>query len=127
MASVTVHDGDTPSQEVIRSANATTIVTDAQGRKIGVRRLKTLDRMRLFELVGPENAMNDRYLGYATLAFSVVSIDGDPVPRPDKKMALEAIVQRLDDDGFNAVAKSFADSIADAPTADEVKDQVKNG
>ena len=127
MAKLRVHEGTTPSQEVIKAANATNVVTDARGRKIEVRKLKTLDRMRLFELVGAENSMNDRYLGYATLAFSVVGINGDALPRPDSKLALEALVQQLDDDGFEAVAKSFVDSIASAPSADELKDQVKNG
>ena len=127
MVKVKVHEGTTPSQEIIKAANATILVTDAGGRKIEVRKLKTLDRMRLFELVGAENSMNDRYLGYATLAFSVVSIDGEPLPCPDSKLSLEAIVQRLDDDGFAAVAKSFADRVTKTPDADELKDQVKNG
>ena len=127
MVKVKVHAGETPSQEVIRAANTTALVTDARGRKIEIRKLKTLDRMRLFELVGPENAMNDRYLGYATLAYSVVSIDGEQLPRPDQKIALEAIVQRLDEEGFEAVARSFTDSMKKSPSADELKDQVKNG
>jgi len=85
MPTVTVHDGETPSEAVIAAANATVTVRDERGRDITVRKLKTLDRMRLLELVGADNAMNDRYLGYATLAYCVACIDGDLVPTINTK------------------------------------------
>jgi hypothetical protein len=82
----------------------TATVIDSRGRKIEIRKTKPLDRMRLMELVGPENAKNGPYLGYAGLAYSVVSIDGSPMGRPSTKLELETIVQELDDDGIDAVA-----------------------
>ena len=127
MPSVTMHDGETPSEAVIAAANATVTVRDERGRDITVRKLKTLDRMRLLELVGADNAMNDRYLGYATLAYCVACIDGDLVPTINTKVALEAVVQRLDDDGINAVASAVAANFMASKTADEVKDTIKNG
>ena len=122
-----MHDGETPSGAVIKAANATVTVKDERGRDITVRKLKTLDRMRLLELVGADNAMNDRYLGYATLAYCVACIDGDLVPTINTKVALEAVVQRLDDDGINAVASAVAANFMASKTADEVKDTIKNG
>jgi hypothetical protein len=127
MVGVTVHEGETPSEAVIKAANATVTVKDERGREITVRRLKTLDRMRLLEMVGAENSLNDRYLGYATLAHCVVGIDGDPIPVCNSKVALEAVVQRLDDDGINAVASAVAANFMASKTADEVKDTIKNG
>lgn len=128
MAKLTVRESATPTQEVLRAANANLVVTDSRGRKIEVRKLKTLDRMRLLELVGSENANNDRYLGYATLAFSVTSIDDQPIPRPATKMALEAIVQNLDDDGFEAVSKGIAETfLPKVETEAQLKEAIKNG
>src|SRR5277367_752322 len=124
MPGVTVHEGESPSEAVIKAANATVTVKDERGRDITVRKLKTLDRMRLLELVGADNAMNDRYLGYATLAYCVSSIDGDPIPTINSKVALEAVVQRLDDDGINAVASAVAANFMASKSADEVKDTI---
>jgi hypothetical protein len=102
-------------------------VKDANGREIEVRKLKVLDNMRLLAVIGAENSSNDRYLAFATLGYSVVSIDGDAVPRPNTEVALEAIIQRLDDEGFSAVAKAHRENfIADQQTVEEAKDAVKN-
>ena len=102
-------------------------VTDARNRSIEVRRIKTLDRMRILELIGSDNSANSHYLSFATLAYSVVSIDGMPVPTVRSKLALEAVVQQLDDDGFAAVADAFAKNfLPPALTEDEAKAAVKN-
>lgn len=113
---------ETLSQEIVR--NAPIKVTDKKGRIIEVRKLKTLDRMRLLELVGAENSANQQYLGFAMLAYSVSSIGGNPIGRPGTKLALEAIVQELDDDGFDAISKAFVEHFSEE---DDAKDLVKNG
>ena len=118
---------DTPSQEIIASGKAAVSVQDANGRDLGVRKINTLDRMRLLELVGPDLSNNDRYIGLAMLAYAVTSIGGDPILRPTSKAQLEAVVQRLDDDGFNAVSKAVVDNFISARTTDEAKAAVKNG
>jgi hypothetical protein len=100
---------------------------DSRGREIEVRRLKVLDNMRLLALIGSDNSSNDRYLAFASLAYSVVSIDGEAIPRPTSLLVLEALLQRLDDDGFSAVAKAHRDNFITAiQTGDEAKDAVKN-
>lgn len=126
MVEITLND-TTPSQAIIKAANANFSVTDARGRVIAVRRLKTLDRMRLFELVGAVNSKNDEYLGYATLAYSVTMIDGAPLSTPTTKLALEALVQQLDDDGFAAVAESLIKESKDVGGAIDGVDAIKNG
>jgi hypothetical protein len=102
-------------------------VKDAGGREIEVRKLKVLDNMRLLALIGSDNSSNDRYLAFASLAYSVVSIDGTALPRPNNLAGLEGLVQKLDDDGFSAIAKAHQDNfLAEAQTAEEAKDAVKN-
>ncbi len=107
MAKVTVHE--TPSETIIRAANQVTIVKDSRSREIGIKKMGPLDRMKLFEVCGPENSRNEAYLGYASLAFCVSSIDGDPISRPFNKLQLEGLIQRLDDDGIEAIGKHFVD------------------
>lgn len=123
MARVTVEKTLTPSEEIIQQANRSFSVTDARGRKIGIKKIGALDRMKLFEAVGPENCKNEAYLGYASLAFHVISIDGEPEMRPANQRQLEALVQRLDDDGFEAVAQGVKDHFVPAESG---MDAVKN-
>ena len=44
-------NSETPTEAVLKAANATIITVDIGGRRITIRRLKSLDRLRLFELV----------------------------------------------------------------------------
>lgn len=131
MAKVTVHkdaQGETPSQSIVKAANKAVTVTDTKGRSLGVRKMPLLDRMRMFEAIGPENSKNEAYVGYAALACSVVSIDGEEVSRPTSKIQLEALLQRLGDEGINAVADHFeSEAKAAVADAEAAKAALKNG
>ncbi|MFO0906775.1 MAG: hypothetical protein U0835_00145 [Isosphaeraceae bacterium] len=126
MAKVKIHDAvETPSQAIVRAANQVETLQDARGRTIGVKKMGPLDRLKLFEVIGPENSKNEQYVGYAALAFLVASIDGDAVARPSSKLQLEALVQRLDDDGMDAVAQHLYGQVATQQEGDEAA--LKNG
>lgn len=101
-------------------------VTDAQDRSIEVRRLKPIERMRLFQMIGAENAMNGPYLGYANLAFSVSKIDGEAVPVPQNVTGIEAMVKRLDQDGLDAVGEAFKKLYPDAAEQEVAQAEIKN-
>lgn len=122
MAKVTMREPgtDSPSAQIIREAKKAVTVRDAQGREISIKRLLPLDRMKMFEIIGAANSSNEQYIGYAAIAFCVTAIDGDPVMRPRSKAEIEAIIQRLDDDGINAVSEGarehFIDESADIET-----------
>jgi hypothetical protein len=79
---------------------------DARGRRLKVRLLTALDRMRLCLLVGAEAAENAAYMLYASLASSLDSLDGEPAPIASLR-ALEALVQRLDEDGLEAILEAW--------------------
>ncbi|QEL18715.1 hypothetical protein [Limnoglobus roseus] len=120
MAKVTINkttDSETPSQSIVKAASQLAHVTDSRGRSIAIRKFSALDRLRMFEAIGPENSKNEQYLGYAALAFHVASIDGDSIDKPSTKMQLEALVQRLDDDGMNALAEHFEKQAIEATSA----------
>ena len=71
----------TPSQSIVRKLGAKSQV-DRNGRRLLLRRLTALDTLRLFKAAGPVLAQNEPWLSMAGLAFSVMEIDGVPVPAP---------------------------------------------
>ncbi len=103
---------DTPSSQIVAAALAQTLVRDADGRELALRRMGALDRLRLFKAVGPQLAQNTPYLGMAMLAASVCAIDGVPVPPPVTEGQVEALVSRLGDAGIAAAASVFAEATA---------------
>jgi len=107
----------TPSARVIATAQAAPSVTDAQGRRLQLRRLTALDKLRLFKAAGPGLAQNQPWLGMAVLAASVTAIDDVPVPQPASEQQIEALVGRLGDAGIAAVGEALAEA---QPTATEV-------
>jgi hypothetical protein len=98
---------DTPSARLVAAAQAASETTDALGRRLTLRRLTALDKLRLFKAAGPQLAQNPPWLGTALLAASVTAIDDIPVPPPISEGQIEAIVQRLGDDGINAVSAAL--------------------
>ncbi len=108
-----INPQDTPSAQIIKAANKTATAKDSLGREIGVRKLSTLDRLRLFRLAGPELAANEPWLEIAFLAYAVSSIDGDPVTRPNNLRELEFVIERLDDWGLAAAAEGYVKIVGD--------------
>lgn len=95
---------DSPASQIVAASMAPIVVCDSRGRQLCLRRVSALDRLRLFKALGPELAQNEPYLGIALLAVAVTSIDDVPVPPAVSEGQLEALVQRLGDDGLCAIA-----------------------
>ncbi|MCB5944120.1 hypothetical protein [Acidocella sp. KAb 2-4] len=94
-------------------------VTDKVGRRIGLRRVGIVDQLRLFKALGPELSENRAYYGLAKLAASVAMIDDVPVPFPANEAGIEAALERLGEDGVEAVgayltAEAGRDVVAEA-------------
>ena len=96
-----------PSARIIAQSSNTLSVVDADGRSLVVHRLSALDRLRLYRLIGPSLGTNAPYLGLATVAVSVCSIDGVPMPPPVTEAQLEALVARLGDAGIAAASAAM--------------------
>ena len=80
------------------------MVEDSEGRKLMIKELTMRDRLRLFKALGPELSLNEPYLGLASLAASVAAIDSVPLPFPTNEAAVEYAVERLGEEGLDAVA-----------------------
>jgi hypothetical protein len=92
------------------------VIEDARGRQLSLRSLTMLDRLRLFKALGTNLSMNDAYLGVASLAASVTAVDGVPLLFPASEAAVEHAVERLGEEGIEAVALAL-----DADDAGAVK------
>src|SRR5271168_2333852 len=99
----------TPSQTIVRESARTFTTVDTNGRRLSLRRLTALDTLRLFKAAGPMLAQNKPCLSMAGLAFSVLEIDGVPVPAPITEAQIEGLVERLGDDGLAAIANVIKD------------------
>ena len=62
----------------------------------------------LFKALGPGLSANDRYVGYAMLAYCVTGIDDVPIPVPANEAQVEGLVQRLGDAGLVGVGEGMA-------------------
>jgi len=63
-------------------------------------------------------AENKAYFGLARLAAMVSAIDDVPVPFPANEQGLEAILDRLDEDGVEAVGLAAAEMVRTDVLAD---------
>lgn len=107
MAKAQVHaTPQTASQTIIKAANEVVIITDENGREIGIKKLDAIGKFDMFELIGAGNNLS---IGYASLVFHVVAIGGEPVNRPVNRIQLKAVIQKLGDSGMDAVADGITE------------------
>ena len=97
----------TPTQAFVTAAQHSWDVTDALGRRLTIHHLTALDRLKLFKAVPVHLAYNERYLGQACLAFAVNAIDGIPVPQPTNDPQIDAAIERLGNEGIDAIGEAL--------------------
>lgn len=108
----------TPSEQLVKAAQSEVVIVDARGRNIRLRKPGVLAQFRLVEALG-ESASNSVYMSMIIPLVYVAEIDGDPV-RTGSKREIEALIQRLDEDGVTAVMERVRDTWgASDPEADK--------
>ncbi len=100
-----------------------TVLTDAKGRKLTLRKLNVLDQARLFRAMGADQANNQPYGYLVQTAASVADIDGTPVPFPTNERTIDLAIGMLGDPGYNAVIRELKAEM-EAATA-EAEDAAK--
>ncbi len=102
--------------------------TDDRGRKIEIMKMGPLHRLDMARVLG-NDIMNPVIASMAGPAFSVISIDGEQVMRPKNYGELRALIDRLDEEGLDAVQQAYLDrgwiEVEDLNTP-EAKADVKN-
>jgi len=122
MAKVTLNQ--TPTAQVIAKAAAAVTITDTRGRSITLKKPGVLAQFRLIEALG-ETAKNEVYVRMVMPLIYVAEVDGEPVPPPVRKSEIEALIQRMDEDGIAAVMEGVATHFG-APDPEAEKAAVKN-
>lgn len=125
MADVTINADDAPSIQVVKEAKREATITDARGRSIKLVRPGPLAQFKLVKLVGGETALNQVYMGMVMPLIFVQLIDGDVAPMPQTERELEALIERLGEDGIEAVMKGVVEHFDQADAA-KVRADVKN-
>lgn len=107
------------------SASATRLgeKVDASGRRILVKGLSPLEVYRLAKIMG-EAADSGFARNYAAIAASVREIDGEPEAFPNSDREIEAMLQRLGEEGLDTVAAALEELSKSKPKSN--KDAVKN-
>jgi hypothetical protein len=114
-----------PSAQFVAAASNSTVVTDADGRKIKVRRISAVDKWELAGIAGAEHSSNQQWMSYAIAAFAVEEIDGHPQPCISEIKHLRAMIKKLDDAGLVAAATAIQE-LAGNKSSDDVKEEAKN-
>lgn len=105
-----------------KSGDGITRVTDAKGRRIGVKPLTAIGMFDLTDALG-DKASNAALFRQAMVAFACVEIDGVPVSPPQNLLTIRALITRLGFHGFSAVAEALSIASADDVVNEE---SVKN-
>lgn len=119
-----VKESETPSQQVIRSAAAEVTVTDVRSRTILLKKPGILAQYRLVEIMG-DAAANETYMNMVLPVLFVSAIDGEAVIAPQTKREVEALIQRLDEDGIAAVVTGVRDKFGAQVSVEGGKAAVK--
>lgn len=111
----------TPTDKVVTAAASSVTVTDSLGRSILVRRPLLSDQLDLMVVVGPEASKNDMYMAMMNVLLHVQSIDDDPILPLTTKKAVDEMVNKLGNEGVEAVTKAISEHFSKTFTVDEVK------
>ena len=118
-----VNADDAPSTKLVNAAKSEVTITDPKGRRIVLKSPGVLGQFRLIEMLG-QTASNQVYVNMVLPLIYVASVDSDPAAFNTKR-ELEALIQRLEEDGISAVMEAVNTHFRKAdPDAD--KEAVKN-
>lgn len=112
-----------PSQAVVLDANRIEYVVDDLGRRLGVKRISASLRRKVLKAMSAESGDKGQLFVMAATACCCVSIDGDLVPFPMTELQIDALIDRLEQEGLNAVAMTLGTKFA-PPKKDD--DDLKN-
>lgn len=123
MTKVTINT-PTPSEQVVAKAAVTFEVTDTNGRVITLKKPSVLDQYRLVDMLG-DSAKNEVYMAMVLPLLYIVAIDGTPEGRPASRIALDGLIQRLDEAGANAVMVGVQKYFGIQPDSEADRDALK--
>ncbi|MFZ6727337.1 hypothetical protein ACO0K2_17735 [Undibacterium sp. MH2W] len=121
---VHINPSNAPSEQIIKAAKVEVNVVDGLGRNITLKKAGTLAQYRLVEALGA-SASNSTYMAMVFPLIYVHAIDGSIVAPPSSKGEIEALIQRLDDEGVKAVMEGVSGNFGSKSEKESI-DQLKN-
>jgi len=115
----------TPTQQLVANAQSTVEIKDEAGRTLTLKKPGVLAQFRLVEALG-EAAKNQVYMGMVFPLLYVSAIDGTVVNPPTTKLQVEALIQRLDEEGIAAVVDGVSEHYGKKADSDAEKEALKN-
>lgn len=97
-----------PSQAIVADANRVEYVTDSLGRRLGVKRFSASSRRRVLKALSAESGEKGELRLMAMVACACVSIDDMPVVFPMTEVQVDALIDRLDQPGLDALSEGIA-------------------
>lgn len=83
----------------------------ANGMRMKIRKPRNVAQLRLISLVGAEDAKNQVYMSLVSPLLWIESIDDEPVGMLVSKRELEALFERVGDEGLTAIVEHIAKTI----------------
>jgi hypothetical protein len=115
---------ETPSAQLVAEALKETSVTDGRGRMITLKKPGVLAQFQIVKVMG-ETAKNEVYMAMIMPLLFISDIDGDAVHFPRTELEVDALIQRLDEDGVAAVMLKVQE-VWGAPDPEKAKADLKN-
>lgn len=116
---------ETPAEQIIAKANETKIINDSRGRSIKIKNPGILAQYRLVKIIGAESAKNEVYVNMLVPLLWVTEIDGEAVGTPLSEREIEALIQRLGEEGISAIISNWQ-AESDRIQGQNVADLIKN-
>ena len=111
----------TPSEKVVASAAQSVEVVDSLGRRILVKRPLLSDQLDVMVVVGPEASKNDMYMAMMNVLLHVQAIDDEPILPLTSKKTVDEMVNKLGNEGVEAVTGAISEHFSKTFTVDDVK------
>lgn len=119
-----VDQAQSPAAQALQKANEEVVIKDSKGRSITLKQPGVLAQFRMMEALGDELSRNSAYMMMSLPMLFITSIDGDPVYQPKTKLEHEALIQRLDHHGIDAVVMGVREHFG-APDPEKEKNTIK--
>ena len=103
MATLEVHTDPTPSEELVKDANAEITIQDAGGRAIRLKNPGVAAQYRIVRALGPEVSQNSTFMSMVAPLLYVRQIGEEPVFFPTGEDEVYALVDQLGERGLTAV------------------------
>jgi hypothetical protein len=104
MATIRMHEASNLSQPSTEVPTGHFEIETEDGRRIRSKpSLKVREEMGLSECLAADTRLNPVWVLWATVACCVTHIDDEPIRLPTSKLQVEALVDRIGDEGMRAL------------------------